>query len=62
MVKKSKSKGLKLKQQDNQPKAMKEIYKVINLVLKFDLRDNPNGGTYSLIQAAYLKTIQNEFF
>ena len=34
---------------------MGEIFEIINLVLNFDLRDNPNGGTYSLVQAAYLK-------
>ena len=30
---------------------MKEIFGIINLVLKFDVRDNPNGNgeTYSLI-------------
>ena len=26
-----------------------EIFKILNLVLKFDLRDDPNGGTYILI-------------
>jgi hypothetical protein len=36
---------------------MKEIRKVLNLVLKIDLQDNPNGGTYSLVQAAYLRLI-----
>ena len=39
---------------------MEEIFKIINLVLKFDLRDNPNGGTYSLIYAAYLKQRKNK--
>ena len=41
---------------------MKEIFKILNLVLKFDLRDNPNGDgeTYSLIQAAYLKQRQKD--
>ena len=34
---------------------MEEIFKILNLVLKFDLRDNPNGGTYGLVQATYLK-------
>ena len=38
---------------DNQLGAtMQEIFKILNLALKFDLRDNPNGGTYSLIYAA----------
>ena len=38
---------------DNQLEAaMQEIFKILNLALKFDLRDNPNGGTYSLIYAA----------
>jgi hypothetical protein len=39
---------------------MGEIFKVLNLVLKFDLRNNINGGTYSLIQATYLKLRQND--
>ena len=38
---------------------MEEIFKILNLVLKFDLRDN-NGGTYSLIQDAYLKQKRND--
>ena len=33
---------------------MGQLYKIINFVLKFDLRDDPNGGTYSLLEAAYL--------
>ena len=37
-----------------------EIFKILNLVLKFDLRDDPNGGTYSLIYAAYLKQREND--
>ena len=40
--------------------AMQEIFKILNLVLKFDLRDNPNGDTYSLIYAAYLKQREND--
>ena len=39
---------------------MQEIFKILNLVLKFDLRDNPNGDTYSLIYAAYLKQREND--
>ena len=39
---------------------MGNFYKILNLVFKFDLRDNPNGGTYSLLEAAYLKLIQNK--
>jgi len=39
---------------------MRQLYKILNLVLKFDLRDNPNGGTYSLLEAAYLKLKQDE--
>jgi hypothetical protein len=38
---------------------MEQIWKILDLTLKFDLRDNPNGGTYSLIYAAYLKRIQD---
>ena len=46
---------------DNQLGAtMQEIFKILNLVLKFDLRDDPNGGTYSLIYAAYLKQREND--
>ena len=30
---------------------MREIFKIIDLVQKFDLRDNSNGGTYRLVQA-----------
>jgi len=37
---------------------MEPFYKVLDLVFKFDLRDNPNGGTYSLLEAAYLKLKQ----
>ena len=38
---------------DNQLEAtMQEIFEILNLALKFDIRDNPNGGTYSLIYAA----------
>jgi|TARA_B110000483_G_scaffold154325_1_gene183376 hypothetical protein len=39
---------------------MEEVFKIVNLFLNFDLRDSPNGETYSLIQAAYLKQIQND--
>ena len=39
---------------------MGPFYKILNLVFKFDLRDNPNGGTYSLLEAAYLKLIQDD--
>ena len=38
---------------------MEPFYKILDLVFKFDLRDNPNGGTYSLLEAAYLKIIQD---
>ena len=38
---------------------IEQLYKIINLVLKFDLPDNPNGGTYSLLEAAYLKLKQD---
>ena len=37
-----------------------EIFKILNLVLKFDLRDDPNGGTYILIYASYLKQREND--
>ena len=36
---------------------MKLVYEFLNLVREFDLRDNPNGGTCSLVQATYLKTV-----
>ena len=39
---------------------MDQLYKIINLVLKFDLRDDPSGGTYSLLRAAYLKLKQDD--
>ena len=39
---------------------MRQLYKILNLVLRFGLRDNPNGGTYSLLEAAYLKLKQDE--
>jgi hypothetical protein len=34
--------------------SMVAIYEVLTLCQDFDLRDNLNGGSYSLIQAAYL--------
>jgi hypothetical protein len=37
---------VQLEQQNNQLEAMEEIIKILNLVLKFDLGDNPNDGTY----------------
>ena len=39
---------------------MGQVYKILNLVLKFDFRDNPNGGTYSLLEVAYLKLRQDD--
>lgn len=39
---------------------MRQLYKILNLVFKFDLRDNPNGGIYSLLEVAYLKLIQDD--
>ena len=40
---------------------MEEIFKILNLVLKFDLRDgDPSGGTYSLLEASYLKLKQDD--
>ena len=41
-------------EQDEETNTMGQLYKILNLVLKFDLRDNPNGGTYSLLEVAYL--------
>ena len=38
---------------------MEPFYKILDLVFKFDLRDNLNGGTYSLLEAGYLKLIQD---
>ena len=63
MIEKNESKIkviVQLEQQNNQSRAMEKIFKIINPVLKFDLRDNLNGGTYSLVQAAYLKQGQND--
>ena len=39
---------------------MEEIFKILNLVLKFDLRDDPSGGTYSWLETAYLKLKQDD--
>ena len=63
MIEKNESKIkviVQLEQQNNQSRAMEKIFKIINPVLKFDLRDNLNGGTYSLVQAAYLKQRQKD--
>lgn len=38
---------------------MESFYKILDLVFKFDLWDNPSGGTYSLLEVAYLKLIQD---
>ena len=38
---------------------MEPFYKILDLVFKFDLQDNLNGGTYSLLEAAYLKLVQD---
>ena len=46
---------------DNQLEIMDEIFKIINLALKFDSRDSPYDGTkYSLIQAGYLTQRKRE--
>ena len=47
-------------EQDEETNTMGQVYKILNLVLKFDLRDNPNGGTYSLLEVAYLKLRQDD--
>ena len=47
-------------EQDEKPNTVEQFYKILNLVFKFDLRDNPNGGTYSLLEAGYLKIIQDD--
>ena len=39
---------------------MEQLYKILNFVLKFDLRDDSSGGTYSLLEAAYLKLKQDD--
>ena len=39
-------------EQNDKSNTMEAFYKIILLVFKFDLRDNPNGGTYSLLEAA----------
>jgi|TARA_B100000475_G_scaffold96273_1_gene69797 hypothetical protein len=41
-------------------KTMEQLYKIINFVLKFDLRDDPSGGTYSWLETAYLKLKQDD--
>ena len=46
-------------EQNEKSTAMEPFYKILNLVFKFDLRDNPNGGTYSLLAASYLKLVQD---
>ena len=40
---------VRLTQKEDQPKSIGGLYEVPNLVRDFDLRDNPNGGTYSLV-------------
>tara|TARA_B100000795_G_scaffold207539_1_gene161022 strand:+ start:2617 stop:3183 length:567 start_codon:yes stop_codon:yes gene_type:complete len=45
-------------EQNEKSNTIEPFYKILDLVFKFDLRDNPNGGTYSLLEAAYLKLIQ----
>jgi len=45
---------------NEKPDTMEQFYKILDLVFKFDLRDNPNGGTYSLLEAYYLKIIQDD--
>ena len=47
-------------EQDEETNNMGQLYKMLDLVLKFDLRDNPNGGTYSLLEVAYLKLRQED--
>jgi len=47
-------------EQNEKPNTIEQFYGILDLVLKFDLRDNPNGGTYSLLEACYLKLIQDE--
>ena len=46
-------------EQNEKSNTMETFYEILKLVFKFDLRDNPNGGTYSLLYAAYLKIIQD---
>ena len=46
-------------EQNEKSNTMEPFYKILDLVFKFDLRDNPNGGTYSLLEAGYLKLIQD---
>ena len=47
-------------EQNEESNTMDTFYKILKHVFKFDLRDNPNGGTYSLLEAAYLKIIQDK--
>ena len=47
-------------EQNEKTTTMEQFYKILNLVFKFDLRDNPNGGTYRLLVVGYLKLIQED--
>ena len=47
-------------EQDEKTNTMEQFYKILNLVFKFDLWDNPNGGTYSLLEVAYLKLTKDD--
>ena len=40
-------------EQNEKTTTMEQFYKILNLVFKFDLRDNPNSGTYSLLEVGY---------
>ncbi len=35
---------------------IRSIHQVLRMCRDYDLRDNPTGGIYSLLQAAYMKT------
>ena len=43
-------------EQNEKPNTIEQFYGILDLVLKFDLRDNPNGGTSSLGTSCLLKT------
>ena len=38
-------------EQNEKSNTMEPFYNILDLIFKFDLRNNPNGGTYSLLEA-----------
>ena len=47
-------------EQDEKTNTMGQFYKILSVVFRFDLRDNPNGGAYSLLEVTYLTLIQDD--